>query len=178
MSATSLRTPEVSTMLQEALWLAEHDVPVFPCHTPVGLNRCSCGNPRCDKIGKHRRTVRGFKDATTDPGQIEQWWKDWPNANIAIPTGTASGLFVLDTDPRNGGPVDRCELQQRLGPIPTSAAEVYTGGGGRHTYFQFNPQQFTNPTIPRSLEAGVDLKGPGGYVLAPPSLHVSGKHYS
>src|ERR1019366_5905262 len=83
-----------------AQWYAKRGLPVFPVHSaPNGA--CSCGVGRCKNSGKHPRTAHGFKDATIDAGQIGEWWRKWPNANIAIPTGGISGFLVLDVDPRN-----------------------------------------------------------------------------
>jgi hypothetical protein len=155
---------------EAALWYAKHGIPVFPLYWPVA-GGCSCGNSDCKDIGKHPRTVHGFKDATTDDSRINDWFNKWPHANIGIPTGKASGIFVVDNDPRNGGPEDREEFIRLYGPIPETA-EVITGSGGRHIYFQ-DP----GVALPTTLGPGVDLKGEGGYVVAPPSLHRSGRRY-
>ena len=82
-----MKTGKCSSMLDWAFLYAERSCPVFPC------------SPH----GKRPLTPHGFKDATTDPTQIRRWWKQWPDANIGIPTGKASGLLALDVDPRNGG---------------------------------------------------------------------------
>lgn len=138
-----------------AAWYAQHGIPVMPCL------------PR----DKRPLTAHGFKDATTDPATVAAWWSEHPDANIAIPTGTASGLLVVDVDPRNGGPADRSELIERFGPIPDTA-EVLTGGGGRHLFFRH-----PGGKVPKELCEGVDLKADGGYVIAPPSIHPTGKRY-
>ena len=108
--------------------------------------------------------------ATNDRNIIQEWWSKHPNANIAIVTGYYEhGYFcVLDFDPRNGGgwygDVDESVLP------PTCVAA--TGGGGRHYYYR------TNEPIPtKKLKGGVDLKGAGGYVIVPPSLHPNGSDY-
>jgi DNA-binding transcriptional ArsR family regulator len=80
-------------------------------------------------------------------------------------------LLVVDCDPRNGGPAERAELVRRFGPIPETA-EVITGGGGRHLFFRYD-----GGGVPKALAEGIDLKGDGGYVVAPPSMHPSGKRY-
>jgi putative DNA primase/helicase len=63
---------------------------------------CVCGID-CETPGKHPRTRRGVKDATSDPKKIRAWWGEWPNANVAIATGRISGLLVLDVDLATGG---------------------------------------------------------------------------
>ena len=142
-------------MVEAAQWYAANNFPIFPL------------KPR----GKEPLTKHGFKDATTDKACISKWWEKWPEANIGLPTGTKSGLLVVDCDPRNGGPADRAELIEQCGPIPETA-EVLTGGGGRHVYFRYH-----GGPIPKTLAHGIDLKGDGGYVVAPPSMHASGKRY-
>lgn len=142
-------------MVEAAQWYATNNFPIFPL------------KPR----GKEPLTKNGFKDATTDKACISRWWEEWPEANIGLPTGTKTRLLVVDCDPRNGGPADRAELIEQCGPIPATA-EVLTGGGGRHIYFRYD-----GGPIPKTLAKGIDLKGDGGYVVAPPSLHASGTRY-
>ncbi|MFL6353350.1 MAG: bifunctional DNA primase/polymerase [Bryobacteraceae bacterium] len=165
-----------SETLQAALWFAEHDIPVFPCHYPEGLNGCSCHDPRCTSQGKHPLTRHGFLDATTDLQQIREWWEQWPEANLAIPTGTLSGLLVVDFDPRDGAPSDRDGCAEVIGRIPDNAAEATSGGNGRHIYFQYNPALFPWK-IPQYIAPGVEVKATGDYVITAPSRHVSGKRY-
>jgi len=93
---------DTTGMMEHALNYARKGVPVFPLHTP-GKNGCSCGKRDCDSMGKHPRTARGLKDATTDEQQIKEWWAKWPNANIGMLTGKESRILVLDVDPRHGG---------------------------------------------------------------------------
>jgi hypothetical protein len=146
---------QVTDLAMAALWYAKNGIPVFPC------------KPR----GKEPLTPHGFKDATTDEKKVAEWWSKWPGANIGVPTGAASGLLVVDVDPRNGGPQGRDELIRQLGPIPDTA-EIITGGGGRHLYFKYG-----GGGVPKALAPGIDLKGDGGYIIAPPSIHPSGKRY-
>jgi putative DNA primase/helicase len=157
-------------MAKAAQWYAANGFLVFPLHNAPG-GKCSCGDLQCQNPGKHPRTAHGFKDATRDQDRIAAWWRRWPDANIGIPTGAASGLLVVDCDPRNGGPADRSELIERCGPIPDTA-EAITGGGGRHLYLRY-----AGGAVPKALAPGIDLKGDGGYVVAPPSIHASGNAY-
>ena len=109
-------------------------------------------------------------EATTDEATIREWWAKWPNANIGILTGRYDGGYfcVLDFDPRNGG--DWYDDAPK-GALPDTWV-VHTGGGGRHFYYK-TPY----PLRGRKLKAGVDLKGEGGYVVAPPSIHPEGEPY-
>jgi putative DNA primase/helicase len=98
------------------------------------------------------------------------WWKATPAANIGVRTG--AGLVVLDVDPRNGGDRTLKGLLNEHGELPTTWT-VHTGGGGEHYYFGVEGDVPTRS----ALFEGIDLKGVGGFVVAPPSLHASGKRY-
>jgi hypothetical protein len=102
-------------------------------------------------------------EATTDEAKIREWWQKWPTANIGIVTGRyRDGYFiVLDFDPRNGGDWFDDVGEDVLPPTWV----VHTPSGGRHYYYK-------TPELLRSakLRHGVDLKGVGGYVVAPPSI--------
>src|SRR5215218_9802246 len=90
-------------MLEYALKYAQKGWRVIPLHTPKDNGGCSC-NKDCGKNnGKHPRTMKGLKDATTDAEKIGFWWKCWPDANIGIVTGPESRFLVLDVGPRSGG---------------------------------------------------------------------------
>jgi Bifunctional DNA primase/polymerase, N-terminal/Primase C terminal 1 (PriCT-1) len=114
----------------------------------------------------------GLKSATTDEKVITDWWTAWPNANVAIATGRA---IVVDIDPRHGGDGALAQLKEKHGKFPPTW-HVRTGGGGLHIYLSAQ----SNLTIKNSagqLGAGIDVRGHGGYVVAPPSKHISGKEY-
>lgn len=159
--------------------LPEHSIPdfalryaalgwrVLPLHGIV-RGRCTCGKKDCESAGKHPLTVNGVKDASSDPDVIRSWWRRWPAANVGIATGR--GLAVLDVDPRHGGLDSLKAIQQEHGPLPVTVT-VTTGGGGYHLYFA---GQAGNKV---GLRPGLDLRGEGGYVVAPPSLHLSGRRY-
>lgn len=166
MGRSKLRESEALTA---ALRYAARGWRVFPVHS-MGAGRCSCGKVVCPSPGKHPRTPNGVKDATTDPATVRQWWQQWPTANVAIATG--AGLMVLDIDPDKGGD-ESLEDLQRVGRLPETL-EVMTGGGGRHYYLE------TREAVSNSaskLGPGLDIRGAGGYVVAPPSNHASGGRY-
>lgn len=153
--------------------------PVFPIHGLVPSEEglaCTCGDPTCDEKtrGKHPANNHGHLDATTDPQAVTGLWADLVTRNLAIATGLAARLAVIDIDPRNGGH-DAWDEFERLNPDTTfNTHSIATGGGGLHLYYLVD---VATPTIPNLLR-GVDLKADGGYVLAPPSTHVSGGSYS
>lgn len=162
----------MSDLEQYAITYARRGWAVFPLFGVVD-GRCECRRGDCDwasKYGKHPRTLNGFKDATTGEEQIAKWWEIWPHSNVGIRTG--SGLVVVDVDPRNGG--ERALEELIAGrPFPRTPT-VYTGGGGLHFYFAGEAER----TGGAALGPGVDVKGDGGYVVGPPSLHGSGERYA
>lgn len=154
------------------IYAVEHGWRVFPLHT-ADANGCSCNNPACGGPGKHPRTPRGCLDATTDAKRVHAWWTQWPDANVGIATG--GGLVVLDIDPRHGGDDTLVDLRRSLGAIPDTV-EVLTGGGGRHIYLA-SPDGVDVRNSANKLGVGVDVRGEGGYVVAPPSVHATGRCY-
>ncbi len=145
---------------------------VVPMHTIVA-SCCTCGNRSCPSPGKHPRIAwEEYTHARADAQEIEAWWRRWPEANLGVVTGAASGLVVLDVDPRHGGGDALAEMEAFNGPLPRTA-ESLTGGGGQHLYFQHPGGRVpSKPAAP-----GLDVKGDGGIVVAPPSLHVTGRLY-
>lgn len=166
-----------SPALTAALSYAARGWRVFPLHTVRADRSCSCGARGCSSKGKHPRTQRGVHDATTDTAQINAWWSEWPGANVGIATGAlADGRFlvVLDEDPRHGGDETRAALEAENGAIPDTL-RVLTGGGGTHYFFVSAVAQ-TNSA--GRIGPGLDVRCVGGYVVAAPSNHESGRAYA
>jgi len=162
-------------MLRSALAYAEQfRFAVFPCHWITPSGSCSCGKTDCASPGKHPLTKNGFKDATKDSVRIRAWWQRWPEANIGIATGAVSGIAVLDIDPRHGGDEALASLQANYGPLPETPI-VLTGGGGTHFYFRYPGMLVSNSSS--EVGPGIDVRGDGGYVIAPRSMHASGNCY-
>lgn len=168
-----------SRLLNTALAYAARGWRVFPLHSLRRGGGCSCGKADCVSPAKHPRTAQGFKDASVSPAVITEWWRQWPTANIGITTGSRSGFVVLDVDPRHGGNESLATLQERYSALP---ATLYanTGGGGTHYLFSYPataaPDILRNVTDLDGLR-GLDVKADGGYIVAAPSLHVSGAYY-
>lgn len=167
--------------LVSAEWLTYYvqlGVKVFPVHSVIdqgGRLACTCGADPCKRAGKHpvaQCAPRGFHDATADHTILEQWWTQVPTANIGIATG--NGLVVVDIDPRKGGDSSLSQLQAELGGELDTPLRVLTGGGGKHLYFRADGVVRNDV----DLLPGIDLRGDGGYVIAPPSRHASGGVYS
>lgn len=161
----------MQSLLHDALDYAARGWSVVPMHAPV-QGRCTCGWPECNQIGKHPHTNHGHKDATTDPGTIQLWFDLWPNANVGIATGARSSFFALDVDPRNGGADSLADLQSKHGPLPKTVEDI-TGGGGAAIWFEQPQFRVTNT----KLAPGIDVRGDGGLIVAPYSLHKSGRRY-
>ena len=149
---------------------------MLPCHSPTTGpgGGCSCRRPDCASPGKHPRTRRGLRDASTDPDVVWQWWRRWPAANIGVRTGAVSELVVIDIDPGHGG-LDSIRALHREHQLP-EGLRVRTGSGGWHLYFA-HPGGVVRNSASTTLGPGVDVRGDGGYVIAPPSRHPSGGLY-
>lgn len=147
---------------------------VFPLHTAQG-GRCSCSKSECKQPGKHPRTEHGFKDATQDAEQIQRWWGRWSDAPIGVATGEASGFVVVDVDLGKGGPERLAELEAQHGALPPTPTSR-TGGGGSHLLFALPGAPLGDSTS--RIAKGVDVRATGGYIVAPPSSHVSGASYA
>jgi hypothetical protein len=139
-------------LLAAALVYAARGWPVFPVN------------------GKEPLTARGFKDASLDPAGIRAWFDCYPEAGVAIATGAVSGLVVLDEDTPHGGGGSLAQLSR----LPETYT-VLTGGGGKHYYFAHPGEPV--PCSAGKLGPGLDVRGDGGYVVAPPSVHASGRPY-
>ncbi|WP_336629863.1 MULTISPECIES: bifunctional DNA primase/polymerase [unclassified Microbacterium] len=156
MDAGQLLVPVARMSLSDA---ARHyislGVPVFPC-VP----------------GEKRPLVaHGFKDANTDPARVEAWWRRWPEANIGIPTGLASGLEVVDVDVKGDPPLGPASWQHaaQAGLLGGWAAQVVTPSGGLHAYY---PAAAAEQRSWASGAAQLDFRGTAGYIVAPPSRTI------
>jgi hypothetical protein len=105
--------------------------------------------------------------------EIDRWFARWPDANVGIVTGSVSGLVVIDVDARHRGDASLSRLESEYGALPDTV-EALTGGGGTHLYFAHPGGRVANRV---GLRPGLDLRGDGGCVVAPPSVHPSGRRY-
>jgi Bifunctional DNA primase/polymerase, N-terminal/Primase C terminal 1 (PriCT-1) len=141
-------------ILAAALDYAKRRKPVFPCH------------------GKTPMTKHGFHDASADEKQIRAWWAKWPSANIGIPTGAPSRLLVVDID---GSPGEESlkALEIKYGMLPRTRT-IITSPGHLQLWFT-QPENVTTKSSASVLGKGLDMRGDGGYVVAPPSIHPTAK---
>ena len=134
---------------------------------------CECGDRECRRPGKHPRTANGLKDASTDCGQIKEWWRQHPLSNIGITTGPLSGLIVIDVDGKEGKRSWKRLLEQcDCGSIDTLTAIT---GAGKHYYF--GCKEHIQNSVGK-FGVGLDVRADGGYVVGVGSTHISGRRYS
>lgn len=161
------------TIAEYATWYVARGWPVFPVHS-VRDGACTCRKgAKCPSKGKHPRTRNGVNGASADPETVRAWWQKWPQANIGVATGEASGLVVLDVDRDHGGAGSMQRLQTDLGNLPP-APMAQTGGGGWHVLFRHPERQVHNRV---GIATGVDVRADNGYIVAPTSIHASGRPY-
>ena len=175
--AAALGALDPNPKLSMALTLVWDGIPVFPVWSVADNGTCGCGQPACRDSGKHpvgALVPRGFHAATCNLYQVVSWWDRIPAPNIGMPTGSKSGIVVLDIDRDSGGFDSLNRLIEQFGPFPETWA-VETGGGGRHVYFR-HPRTRV-PSGVNTLGSGLDVRADGAYVIVPPSKHRSGNHY-
>ncbi len=157
-------------MIRAALhYAARLGWPVFPVRAIVD-NHCDCRKPGCGAIGKHPRVAGWQHEATTDARTIERWWRQWPSDGIGL---HASEFWVLDVDPRHGGDESLRALERQHGGLPVTPRQL-TGGGGVH--YLFAPSDGI-PNCCQFLQ-GLDARSRGGFIVATPSRHRSGREYA
>ncbi len=146
---------------EAALAYGERGWSVFPTR-PV-----SRGKP-----GWEKRPVDSWKErqcTRLTPNEIIELWRD-PHRGIAVVTGPISGIVVLDTD------TDEADRWVREHCAATGYT-VCTGGGGLHRYYLYPPAAEVTSAAAIGGIKGLDRRAKGGYVLAPPTMHSSGRRY-
>lgn len=135
---------------------------------------CNCGNHQCASPGKHPIGdihPHGFKDATHDMFLLKEWIRRYPRSGLAIRTGEISNLFVIDIDGETAEKTVKERIPSLLDePTPT----VRTGNGNLQIYFSY-PHDLENRASRANIfgaNSKVDVRGDGGYVVAPPTSGV------
>lgn len=150
----------MTELLEAAIGYAREGLPVFPC----------------DPATKRPLVAHGFKEASKEEDAIRQWWARWPTAMIGIPTGKPSGVWVLDVD-------SPAEFEAACAvPLPdTQRCDTHKG---YHLYFALDPaqpvrnaQRHAKAGWPIKSLPGAEVRGDGGYVIVPPSVHPEGTCY-
>lgn len=185
-----MNAPAANPFLEAALAYARRGWPVFPCHPSP--HKPKSKSPLLPKASAQGAKDGGFYLASTNETQIRDWWKRWPRALIGLRTGLTSKLLVLDLDPREHAAdtmlravADFCGGM--LPPCPVAR----TQSGGLHLYFAHpDPDDMGDvdtisknnlfkhiPGVAPEIVLHVDVRGEGGYVIAPPSVMEDGKFY-
>jgi hypothetical protein len=154
---------------QAAVVYATLGYPVVPMHTARPPGTCSCGDLACSDAGKHPRLAGWTRLAAVDPRVVGEWWRRWPDANLALATGRR--FDVLDLDGEQGVEALRAALS--ISPTEHPGPVTRTGGGGWHLLYA--PTGLGNRV---RLLPGVDWRGRGGLIVAGPSRHASGHRYT
>ena len=149
------RLTEDRDMLIGALGWARKGYPIFPCKPE----------------DKSPLTRNGFKDATTDESKIRNWWRLWPSAMIGMPTGSVSGVDVLDIDVKLEEGINGFEHTPHWESL--SPLIVETPSDGVHLWFQSEGKVRSSTD---HIAPGVDTRGEGGYVIVPPSFNAEGSY--
>lgn len=149
-----------NALLEAALSYAAKGLPVFPCHHET----------------KEPLVRHGFKDASVDNEVIGRWWLRWPDAMIGMPTGAMTGFWALD--------VDDPPAFEAACKIDLPATRRTDTGKGYHLLWKFDPerpvrnaQRHPRRGWPLAALPGAEVRGEGGYVIVPPSVHPSGREY-
>jgi hypothetical protein len=157
-------------LLDAALGYAARGWFVFPCAWIEGV-ACSCKDPECISPGKHPLTPHGLLEATNDPALVRDFWTKFPKANIAVVTGAKSGIAVVDVD---DVALAKSELERLCPGYSFRSVPLQKTGKGWHLAFAYPGIHVK--TVVKFLP-GMDSRGDGGYIMAAPSNHLSGKPY-
>jgi len=166
-----------NSLLSQAMAYARQGWYIHPLHT-IRNGQCTCGRPDCGSAGKHPRIKAWETNSSIRGDTIQRWWAQWPDSNIGLNCGK-SGLVVIDTD-RHSTTADGVTLWRELcmkHSIPDDTLTVHTGGKGMHLYYRPAPGQIITNSD-NGLPAGINIRGKGGQVVLPPSLHPSGNRYT
>lgn len=151
--------------LAAALHLAEQGFAIFPCHSGG------------EKVKQPMPFIKWREASTSDPAQIRQWWRRWPDAAPALDLGKC-GLLVIDAD--RHGEHDGVEafgaLMAEHGFHPDSAPMVATPNYGNHHFFR-QPEGKLFGNGEGALPKGINVRGNGGYVIAPGAVMQDGRTY-
>lgn len=180
-----MENSEESRLLKATKFYPELGWKILPCHGIVG-GRCTCGQKHGEpkEVGKHPVINQWNAASTDDPATVRGWWETNPNYNVGVHC-SKSGFFVIDIDPRSGGPESFLEFEKivegHLPPTIEAITGTYTGIGGkasrgRHIFYKCDPNEGLVGHLGGMGLKGIDIKH-NGYVLISPSNHFSGVTY-
>ena len=162
-------------MIDSALAYAGRGWYIIPLHSIDADGNCTCGKTGCSSPAKHpvaSLCPNGLKNASVNEAVLRSWFEN-QNRNIGIVTGKISGITILDCDNHKGGDVSLNNLVFD----DNSNASVNTlyslTGNGVHYFYKYTPLK----NSVNKLGQGLDIRGDGGYIVAPPSIHANGRAY-
>lgn len=167
-----------------AEWYANFGWKTLPCYG-ITANKCTCGSthPEPKDVGKHPSIQEWNAQATSEIDTVRQWWSNAPESNVAV-FCRPSGFFVIDIDPRSGGPDSFSKFEALVeGALPPTVEAItgeYSMNGriirGRHLFYKCEESEVLVGNLKKAGLPGVDIKH-NGYVLITPSRHFSGVCY-
>jgi hypothetical protein len=150
----------------EAIVRLAQRLPVFPCRRSPE-ERMFKGKPKLYNA-KSPLTQNGLHDATQDPEQIRAWWRQWPDALVGVPTGTITGLFVLDYDVHKADAAANTWMAENTELLLTTRSHE-TVSGGRHYFYRIPAaaqyRSGVNILLGNQKRVGLDVRAEGGYVI-------------
>lgn len=150
---------------------------VFPLHGLRADATCDCGH-NCDQAGKHP-LVKGWQRTIPSVRAAQSTWPAGTRRGIGLLCGPQSGVFAIDVDPRHGGERSLAKLEHAHGQQLPDTWRARTGSDGRHLLYRWPDDD--GPEVRNSagrLGAGLDVRGAGGYIVLPPTIHKSGHQYT
>ncbi len=160
-------------------YATERGFSVFPTHgikTVVAgdkkLLACTCGINPCTSPGKHPAISKGRNASSKSEAVLQNLWASRDYLNVAIATGEESGIFVIDIDGLIGEE-SFSTLEKEYSKLPKTLTSIT--GRGRHLLFKYPNKKVFNRTS--ALGPNLDIRGSGGYIISPPSTHISGIQY-
>lgn len=174
-----------SRLLKAIQYYPQQEWKILPCHGIVD-GRCTCGRPHGEpkEVGKHPVINQWNSESTDNTAVVQRWWGENPNYNVGVHC-SKSGFFVIDIDPRSGGPEAFLEFEKIVeGHLPPTVEAItgsYTGKNsaatrGRHIFYRCDSQESLIGHLGGMGLKGIDIKH-NGYVLISPSQHFSGVTY-
>jgi hypothetical protein len=170
-------------MLDAALSYAERGIKVFPA---IFTRNKKGGWQKLGRLSAKKTNGERW-GATNDLNTIAKYWGEFPQDRIGIPTGSTNGFFCLDIDTafdghKYDGFAGLKQLEEKYGSLPITL-KSRSPSGSEHHYFRYpagvliknSASELIIEVDRRAL--GVDVRGEGGMVLAPPSLHPRGGQY-
>lgn len=159
---TAISSQDINKILETrnffdiAMFYVEHNIKVFPVKRQDKMPLCA----------------GGFKSATADIAQLQEWNRKFSNCNIGIPTGDINGLLVVDVDGEEGFK-SLAQLEQQHSKL---IAPTVITGKGKHLYFKMPVNTNIKSSVSKIADH-IDIRANGAYVVAPPSLHENGNRY-